>query len=72
MPCRMAEHGEPGLALPLHIAGAGVAAAIIGSLFVRTHEGASQAALLQASARSLVMHSPLRHIARLHSGELFE
>lgn len=51
----MAEHGETGLALPLHIAGAGVATSIVGSLFVRTHEGATQAELLMVSF--LAFHS---------------
>ena len=48
----MAEHGEAGMALPLHIAGAGVLASIVGSTFVRTHEGASQAELLEVSKRN--------------------
>ena len=42
-----AEHGQPGVALPLYISAAGIVAAVIGTLFVRTHEKASQNDLLK-------------------------
>lgn len=42
------EHGPAGVALPFYIAGGGIIAAIIGTYFVRTQEGASQEDLLKA------------------------
>ena len=45
--CSFAEHGQPGIALPLYISAAGIVAAIVGTLFVRTHEKASQNDLLK-------------------------
>ena len=41
-------HGQRGVALPFYIAGGGIFCAIIGTLFVRTQEGASQEQLLTA------------------------
>lgn len=44
---RFDEHGQAGIALPLYIAAAGILAAVVGTLFVRTHEKASQSDLLK-------------------------
>jgi len=53
------EHGSSGVALPFYIAGGGIIASIIGTLFVRTQEGASQEDLLKAMRMGTVSASAI-------------
>ena len=50
-------HGQRGVALPFYIAGGGIFCAIIGTLFVRTQEGASQEQLLTAMRNGTISAS---------------
>ena len=57
---RFDEHGQPGVALPLYISAAGVLAAIVGTLFVRTHEKATQSDLLKVQWPVQLAHGVCR------------
>jgi K(+)-stimulated pyrophosphate-energized sodium pump len=50
-------HGQSGIALPFYIAGGGILCSIIGTLFVKTQEGASQEQLLTAMRNGTISAS---------------
>ena len=65
--CRFDEHGQPGIALPLYVSAAGIVAAIVGTLFVRTHEKATQHDLLKVHTRAVIVETPSVLYAQLMS-----